>query len=90
VPRVYALNENSTNEPNDGQLAGNAQTMLEIKVKSETRSIAALDNVAGFGSNGTPRWITSLKSITQPTRRKSPRNPHESRTKSLEFVDRLR
>ena len=49
MPRVYALNENSTNEPNDGQLAGNAQTMLEIKVKSETRSIAALDNVAGFG-----------------------------------------
>ena len=52
MPRVYALNENSTNEPSDGQLAGNAQTMLEIKVKSETRSIAALDNVAGFGSNG--------------------------------------
>ena len=52
MPRAPALNQNSTNDPNDGQLAGNAQTMLEIKVKSETRSIAALDNVAGFGSKG--------------------------------------
>jgi hypothetical protein len=48
-----AKHENSTNEPTDGQVAGNAQTILAITVKSETSAGAALDNVARFVRSGT-------------------------------------
>jgi hypothetical protein len=37
-----------TNEPTSDQVAGNAQTISQIKVKSEMRGGAALDNVARF------------------------------------------
>ena len=40
-----------TIEPNDRQVAGNAESILEIQVKSETSDGAALDNVAGFAGN---------------------------------------
>jgi hypothetical protein len=42
---------NFTNEPNDAQVAGNAEAMLEIQVKSEMTSDEALDNVARFAGN---------------------------------------
>ena len=40
-----------TIEPNDRQVAGNAESILEIQVKSEIGGVAALDNVAGFAGN---------------------------------------
>jgi hypothetical protein len=40
-----------TNEPNDRQVAGNAETILKIQVKSENGGVAALDNVARFAGN---------------------------------------
>src|ERR1022692_2762522 len=43
-----AKTRNMTNEPTSGQVAGNAQTILQIKVKSEIRGGAAFDNVARF------------------------------------------
>src|ERR1017187_1266519 len=43
-----AKTRNMTNEPTSGQVAGNAQTISQIKVKSEIRSGSALDNVARF------------------------------------------
>jgi hypothetical protein len=42
---------NMTNEPNGGQVVGNAEAVLEIQVKSEMTGEEALDNVAGFGGN---------------------------------------
>jgi hypothetical protein len=43
-----AKTRNMTNEPTSGQVAGNVQTISQIKVKSEIRGGAALDNVARF------------------------------------------
>ena len=43
-----AKTRNMTNEPTSGQVAGNAQMILQIEVKSEITGSAALENVARF------------------------------------------
>jgi hypothetical protein len=40
-----------TIEPNDRQVAENAESILKIQVKSEIGRVAALDNVARFARN---------------------------------------
>src|ERR1017187_1997455 len=57
-----------TIEPNNRQVAGNAESILEIQVKSEIGGVAALDNVARFSllSVVSGQWSVAKRGRREP------------------------